>query len=265
MFLYEYFVQSIPFCLSTFATDKETILRVLENDTVLKHDSIWPYGLNARLNIGSYLEVSQLRLSCIRHCWPPDRDAVQVQGQIYLNQLRQQIHEACSLFVAFDRKSTDEMTSQTGNGVVDDFTQFVNVMSADDVRNSTKRRKNSSSSNSSAGSTVTATTVKTAIDKKKMIPATNGTSEKAQSLPEVAKPEANKNSSCEKAASCFESKTTNKLRSSSQLPPSARKTISTSASAARSRSVSQNRPRSQRTKSTSSSVNGGDTERFPVK
>jgi len=70
--------------------DSESLLRILENDTILKHDSVWPYGLNFRLSVTSFVELVQLRTSCQRHRWPPtsrDRDpdvddVNQVQGRL---------------------------------------------------------------------------------------------------------------------------------------------------------------------------------------
>lgn len=58
------------------ATDGDGFLRVLENDLIMKHDSIWPHGLNFRLHIDTLFEVSEFRRSCIRHQWPPQEDTV---------------------------------------------------------------------------------------------------------------------------------------------------------------------------------------------
>lgn len=55
-------------------TDSEEILRVVENDLILKHDSIWPHGLNMTLTLQTSFDVIQFRRSCIRHRWPPERD-----------------------------------------------------------------------------------------------------------------------------------------------------------------------------------------------
>jgi len=71
----------------TVHTDSESLLRILENDTILRHDTVWPYGLNFRLSVTSFVELAQLRTSCRRHRWPTshdpdmdDDDVTQVQG-----------------------------------------------------------------------------------------------------------------------------------------------------------------------------------------
>ena len=68
------------------------MLRVLENDLILKHDCIWPHGLNFRLSISSLLEVSEFRKSCLRHHWPPNGDIS--EGDLDLPKLRQQVLKA---------------------------------------------------------------------------------------------------------------------------------------------------------------------------
>eukprot|EP00914_Ancora_sagittata_P021277 GHVO01041895.1.p1 GENE.GHVO01041895.1~~GHVO01041895.1.p1 ORF type:complete len:531 (+),score=62.96 GHVO01041895.1:121-1713(+) len=70
-------------------SDSEKVLRVLENDLILKHDCIWPHGLNFQLNISSLLEVSEFRKSCLRHHWPPEGDAG--DDEINLPLLRAQV------------------------------------------------------------------------------------------------------------------------------------------------------------------------------
>ena len=70
--------------------DDDRVLRVLENDLILKHDCIWPHGLNFRLHIDSLLEVSQFRKSCARHKWPPDSGDLD-SAPIDLDKLRGQI------------------------------------------------------------------------------------------------------------------------------------------------------------------------------
>lgn len=69
--------------------DDERVLRVMENDLILKHDCIWPHGLNFRLHIDSLLEVSEFRKSCLRHSWPPEAEVG--DNEINLSKLRRQI------------------------------------------------------------------------------------------------------------------------------------------------------------------------------
>lgn len=77
-------------------TDDERVMRVLENDLILKHDSIWPHGLNSHININSLLEVSEFRKSCIRHSWPPESDSLEEEDleTINLTKLRKAILDA---------------------------------------------------------------------------------------------------------------------------------------------------------------------------
>lgn len=67
--------------------DGRDILRILENDVILKHDCIWPHGLNFSLHIDSLLEVSEFRKSCLRHHWPPETDTVD-EPEVNLDRLR---------------------------------------------------------------------------------------------------------------------------------------------------------------------------------
>jgi len=57
----------------SFISESDVFLRILENDLLIKHDSIWPHGLSFSLQISSLLEVSEFRQSCIRHRWPPEK------------------------------------------------------------------------------------------------------------------------------------------------------------------------------------------------
>ena len=84
----------MPYCkyvndISVVISDDEKVLRILENDLILKHDSIWPHGLNFRLHIDSLLEVSEFRKSCLRHHWPPSSDPV--SKTLDLGKLRRQV------------------------------------------------------------------------------------------------------------------------------------------------------------------------------
>ncbi|CAH1783701.1 unnamed protein product [Owenia fusiformis] len=54
-------------------------LDILENDMMLKHDTVWPYGLNLNIHM-TYWCVPKFRESCLVHKWPPsnrDTDIVQ--------------------------------------------------------------------------------------------------------------------------------------------------------------------------------------------
>ncbi|KAI0211080.1 hypothetical protein LSAT2_004128 [Lamellibrachia satsuma] len=73
-------------------SDGDGFLRILDNDLILKHDSIWPHGLNFRLHIDNLFEVSEFRRSCIRHSWPPLDDGG-ATDPIDFTQVRQAYNE----------------------------------------------------------------------------------------------------------------------------------------------------------------------------
>lgn len=85
-------------------------MRILENDLILKHDCIWPHGLNFSLHVNSLLEVSEFRKSCIRHNWPPDGDALD-SLEISLDNLRIQVQDEGSLNISI--KPTQEKVPKT--------------------------------------------------------------------------------------------------------------------------------------------------------
>jgi len=69
--------------------DGDRLERILENDLILKHDSIWPHGLNFCLHMDSLIEVTEFRRSCLRHHWPPDYDtAMREQPELDLDSVR---------------------------------------------------------------------------------------------------------------------------------------------------------------------------------
>ena len=68
----------------------DEVMRVLENDVILRHDSIWPHGLNVSLHIRTPTEISEFRKSCSRHRWPPEAETISEQ-EIDLERLRKQI------------------------------------------------------------------------------------------------------------------------------------------------------------------------------
>ena len=75
--------------LIIFLSDDDRLLRILENDIIIRHDCIWPHGLNFKLQIDSLLEISEFRKSCNRYHWPPQSDAV--ESAIELANLRTQL------------------------------------------------------------------------------------------------------------------------------------------------------------------------------
>ena len=75
--------------LSVFVEGDE-VMRVLENDVILRHDSIWPHGLNVSLHIRTPTEISEFRKSCSRHRWPPEAETISEQ-EIDLERLRKHI------------------------------------------------------------------------------------------------------------------------------------------------------------------------------
>lgn len=80
--------------------DGQRLLRILENDLILKHDTIWPHGLDNSLHIDTPIEVAEFRRSCLRHRWPPEYDtAAQLEPELDLNRLRLHIAStpACDL------------------------------------------------------------------------------------------------------------------------------------------------------------------------
>lgn len=62
-------------------------MRILENDVILRHDCIWPRGLNFTLHVHSILEIAEFRKSCVRHHWPPEAD-ISDEPEINLDRLR---------------------------------------------------------------------------------------------------------------------------------------------------------------------------------
>ena len=65
------------------------MLRIAANDVIIRHDALWPRGLNELLYVQTPLEVAELRLSCLRHRWPPvDADMRPGETQVNLPRLR---------------------------------------------------------------------------------------------------------------------------------------------------------------------------------
>lgn len=77
--------------------DDFRFFHILENDLILKHDSIWPRGLNRMLHLTTCVEVSELRNSCLRHRWPFASDVAAqdtVTKDIDLTVLRKRLQSA---------------------------------------------------------------------------------------------------------------------------------------------------------------------------
>jgi len=63
------------------------------NDVIMRHDALWPGGLNEMLYVQTPLEVAELRLSCVRHRWPPIDVHLQPHDtQLNLARLRSRLH-----------------------------------------------------------------------------------------------------------------------------------------------------------------------------
>ena len=78
---------SLQLCAAV--ADGERLERILQNDLILKHDSIWPHGLNVQLHLDSLIEVTEFRRSCLRHHWPPEYDtAAREQPELDLDLVR---------------------------------------------------------------------------------------------------------------------------------------------------------------------------------
>jgi len=93
-------------------SDGERLERILENDLILKHDSIWPHGLNVQLHLDSLIEVTEFRRSCLRHHWPPEYDtAAREQPDLDLDLVRR------TLAVSTDKRN-DGSASSRKNAVV---------------------------------------------------------------------------------------------------------------------------------------------------
>lgn len=67
------------------------------NDVIIRHDALWPRGLNELLYVQTPLEVAELRLSCLRHRWPPAEDHLEPrETQLNLPRLRARLHQQSS-------------------------------------------------------------------------------------------------------------------------------------------------------------------------
>jgi len=92
-------------------TDGERLERILENDLILKHDCIWPHGLNFCLHLDSLVEVTEFRRSCLRHRWPPEYDtATREPPELDLDVVRRQLDQL--------RSTNDGLSSASRNAAV---------------------------------------------------------------------------------------------------------------------------------------------------
>ena len=81
-------------CVCVCATDDDRMLRIAVNDVIIRHDALWPRGLNELLYVETLLEVAELRLSCLRHRWPPaDADLQPRETQLNLPRLRARLQQ----------------------------------------------------------------------------------------------------------------------------------------------------------------------------
>jgi len=101
--------------VNAVVADGERLERILENDLILKHDSIWPHGLNLSLHLDSLIEVTEFRRSCLRHGWPPEYDtATREQPELDLDLVRR----ALAAPVHNHKSNNDGSTSSKKNATV---------------------------------------------------------------------------------------------------------------------------------------------------
>ena len=79
-----------------FISAGEQLLKIKENDSILKHDSLWPYGLNFFVHNDSYAELVEFRKSCVRHKWPPSTDITSLESYDLDKLLSVEIPAACA-------------------------------------------------------------------------------------------------------------------------------------------------------------------------
>lgn len=98
----------------------------------MKHDCIWPHGLNFSLHIDSLLEVSEFRKSCLRHHWPPETDTVD-EPEVNLDRLR--------------RLESNGETVRSENGISRDSVDSNSSPSNPDLRLPSARQKTPATEN----------------------------------------------------------------------------------------------------------------------
>jgi len=92
--------------------DDDRLQRILENDLILKHDSIWPHGLNFSLHLDSLTELTEFRHSCLRHRWPPEYDtAAKEPPELDLESVRRQLTVSADQQTASDDTTPSEQRS----------------------------------------------------------------------------------------------------------------------------------------------------------
>lgn len=88
-------LEKVLSCMCVRVADDDRMLRIVMNDVIIRHDALWPRGLNELLYLQTPLEVAQLRLSCLRHRWPPvDADLPPCDAQLNLIRLRTRLQRS---------------------------------------------------------------------------------------------------------------------------------------------------------------------------
>jgi len=71
------------------------------NDVIMRHDALWPGGLNELLYVQTPLEVAELRQSCLRHRWPPaDAELQPRETQLNLTRLRARLQQQVAVHLS---------------------------------------------------------------------------------------------------------------------------------------------------------------------
>jgi len=87
------------------------------NDVIIRHDALWPRGLNELLYVQTPLEVAELRLSCLRHRWPSvDADLQPRDAQLNLPRLRARLQQSPSDATSSTATSGTTATKKGGGG-----------------------------------------------------------------------------------------------------------------------------------------------------
>lgn len=104
-------------CLDTCAVDDDRVLRIVINDVIIRHDALWPRGLNELLYVQTPLEVAELRLSCVRHRWPSvDADLQPRDAQLNLPRLRARLQQSLPDATSATPTSGATATKKGGGG-----------------------------------------------------------------------------------------------------------------------------------------------------
>ncbi|ESO02713.1 hypothetical protein HELRODRAFT_162005 [Helobdella robusta] len=113
------------------------IMQIVENDLILKHDSLWPHGLNSTFIIQSPFDIHHFRLSCIRHQWPPEKKIKNIKvPPLDVNQL----------VTSTSEKSTAKLSGSNSNGNVTSVQHTSNLSAVSNVKETTPQRPASAKS-----------------------------------------------------------------------------------------------------------------------